>query len=280
MNSFLGGKSVSVNKFLPLILIVLLLSHLLPLSIIPANVQAASKPSVPQFTVKFIDNSYDLPPKYTTNPYTGETIQSYAGYHIKDQSIEITIKNQPFTPYTNTSGSKINLYYLIQYKGHFGEEWYPLTKEDDDVIDCYYVQSNSKATTVVSTSRFVDGYQVDFRVQAIIGNTHPGDWFSAIGHHYSIEIDAVASSDWSSIQTITIGESSSSQTPTTPPTNAYTPPYVNQTSLPESQLPDFMFHPFFLLGISALFAGLIVIVVMMFLRRHLKTATYHQAIHN
>ena len=64
---------MSVNKFLPLLLIVLLLLNLLPLSVIPTNVQAASKPSVPQFTVKFIDNSYDLPPKYTTNPYTGET---------------------------------------------------------------------------------------------------------------------------------------------------------------------------------------------------------------
>lgn len=37
------------------------------------TVQASiSKPSVPEFTVKYVDNSYDVPPTYGIDQYTGE----------------------------------------------------------------------------------------------------------------------------------------------------------------------------------------------------------------
>lgn len=42
---------------------------------------AQSKPSVPEFTVKLVDNSYDVPPTQTTDPYTGT--KTIPGYHVK-----------------------------------------------------------------------------------------------------------------------------------------------------------------------------------------------------
>lgn len=35
---------------------------------------AASTPSVPQFTVKQVDRSYDVPATYDIDPYTGKTL--------------------------------------------------------------------------------------------------------------------------------------------------------------------------------------------------------------
>ncbi|MCL2133973.1 MAG: hypothetical protein FWH37_00210 [Candidatus Bathyarchaeota archaeon] len=115
----------SANKTLTLTLVVLLLSSLLVLTITPVNVQAVSKPSVPQFNIKLIDNSYDIPPITTTyiDQYTGkENTYTENGYHVSRKTLEVTIKNQPFTPYTNATGHEINLYYVIQFKGHFGED--------------------------------------------------------------------------------------------------------------------------------------------------------------
>jgi len=60
------------SKYLTTPFIVLLLSSLLVLTISPLTVQAVTKPSIPQFTVKLIDNSYDVPAIQIKDPYTGE----------------------------------------------------------------------------------------------------------------------------------------------------------------------------------------------------------------
>ncbi|MDR2707214.1 MAG: hypothetical protein LBB87_00480 [Nitrososphaerota archaeon] len=89
--------------------------------------QAGYKPSVPQFTVKLVDDSYDVPPSTTTvtDPYTGkESIVNDPGYHISDRTIECSIKNQPFTLYEKENAyTPPALYYKIQFKGHFEEKW-------------------------------------------------------------------------------------------------------------------------------------------------------------
>ena len=56
-----------------------------------------TKPSVPEFTVKLMDNSYDVPAHNYTDPYSGKNT-TYAGYHVYNATIDITIKNQAFTP--------------------------------------------------------------------------------------------------------------------------------------------------------------------------------------
>jgi hypothetical protein len=64
------------------------------------GVSGITKPSVPEFTVKFVNASYSVT---TTNPYTGvNEIQQ-----ISNNSIEVKINNQPFD-YSN-----IQIYYIF-----------------------------------------------------------------------------------------------------------------------------------------------------------------------
>ncbi|MGD6852497.1 MAG: hypothetical protein ACQCN6_10610 [Candidatus Bathyarchaeia archaeon] len=49
------------------------------------------KPSVPQFTVKFIDTSYGTSPTPTINPYTGKTVIPKS-VHVEARAIEVRIK--------------------------------------------------------------------------------------------------------------------------------------------------------------------------------------------
>lgn len=88
-----------------------------------ASTQSIPKPSVPEFTLKYVRASYSVT---TIDPYTGaSTIQQ------KDIStIEITIKNQPFTYFFNNTN--YYLYYNIAYKGHF---------EKGNWTDLYYYHS-------------------------------------------------------------------------------------------------------------------------------------------
>ena len=67
-----------------------------------AFAQSIPTPSVPEFTVKYVDNSYDVPPTYGTDQYTGQTIIIQDGYHVDNRSIQFIIKNQPFAPYADS----------------------------------------------------------------------------------------------------------------------------------------------------------------------------------
>jgi hypothetical protein len=82
------------------------------------TVQASSipKPSVPEFSVRFVNASYSVT---TTNPYTGLSETKLTS----NNSIEVTIKNQPF----DYSGYQI--YYNIRVKPRFADNWteiYPI----------------------------------------------------------------------------------------------------------------------------------------------------------
>lgn len=86
-------------------------------------VSAMNQPSVPEFTLKYVDYSYDTPVTYGTDPYTGQTIVTNPSNHVDNRTVQIVIKNQPFTPYTDGNGIAINLFYNVRYKGSFGEDW-------------------------------------------------------------------------------------------------------------------------------------------------------------
>jgi hypothetical protein len=186
------------------------------------EVQAVSKPSVPQFTVKVVDSSHDTEPYTVTtiDEYTGkETTITHPSYHVDQRSIEFTIKNQPFTPYTNEYGNDCRLYYHIEAKGHFGGEWvwfagYPVS----------VYQSDSAYTTLSVVSQYEAGSQLDFRVQAVI----------------LYELSENSESEWSKIQTLTIpaynNEAPNQNEPTPNPT--YTSDQnETQTDLMTIQLP-------------------------------------------
>lgn len=79
-------------------------------------------------------------------------------------------------------------------------------------------------------------------------------------------------SDWSSVKTFAMPDGAllppSSQTATVPPANS---DGDNKPPSGQLQLPDSLFsNPFFMLGMGALFAGVVIAVVMIVLRRYLK----------
>jgi hypothetical protein len=91
-----------MGKYLSIILVVILAASSL-LIILSANAQTIPKPSVPEFSVQFIDSSYNI-----TDQNTGQFEQVVNG------TIQITIKNQQFTYSFNDT--IYNLYYNIRTK--------------------------------------------------------------------------------------------------------------------------------------------------------------------
>ncbi len=89
-----------INKAFSICLIALMVSGVLSACVVNAE-SAIPKPSVPEFTAKYADASYDEPSTSTsaTDAYTGkEVLTTQPEYHVQIKYIEVTIKNQPFTP--------------------------------------------------------------------------------------------------------------------------------------------------------------------------------------
>jgi hypothetical protein len=158
--------------------------------------ESIPKPSVPEFNLKFVDNSYDVPPTYSTDLYTGETVMTEAGYRAQNISVEVTIENQPFTPYEDSDGNKLKLLYQVRRKPRHGEEWISSSSNgssfSSSVASNLWSDANGillypdAPTTVFSfgfdenngTHPFYgkanlgdvpDGGEIDFQVQAFIG---------------------------------------------------------------------------------------------------------------
>lgn len=173
------------------------------------------KPSVPDFTLKYVDYSYDMPPTYGIDEYTGKTVITKSGEHVDNRTIEITIKNQAFTPFTDaSSGRAINLYYNIRCKGSFGQDWdeifgrliwYGTTTNPLAIYGYPSQDSTSQYTTVSYTLPWnvVEG-QIDFQVQALKGyveRTVEESRIIFVIYNYTVH---GAESGWSTTQTITI----------------------------------------------------------------------------
>jgi hypothetical protein len=208
-----------------------------------AFAQSITKPSVPEFTLKYTDHSYDVATTTTStkNPYNNQTTTiTVPGYHVQNMTIDLTIKNQPIPP--SIEGNKSYLLFYVRLKGHYGDDWiYPYT-----AINSYPVQSNSDYTIISfptsygTTTHYGEnieylqaGDQIDFQIKAILAY---GYNFSLCASYpvYSYDYVGVAASDWSETQTLTIGES---QTPTPSPaaTPTPTPPNFGPTSSPSPE---------------------------------------------
>jgi hypothetical protein len=202
----------------------------------PLQVRAETsipKPAIPEFNVRLIDSSYDVPATSSTDPYTGQTV-THPAYHVESRTIQVSIRNQPFTPYEITENENswtVHFLYNIRFKGHYAEEWtemflvsdgYPCQDYESNYTVFSY-QGEYSATEGMEfnagsiTTSFPAGAQVDFQVEAMIGYVHreisipvPGTGWVFTGE----------TSGWSNTQTITIGES---QTPNSSPANSPTP---------------------------------------------------------
>jgi len=206
------------------ILIFIAILTLSSLMIIKPATSQITTPSVPEFTVQLVDRSYDEPPTYQTDPYTGETVLIWAGGHVENKTFDFTIKNQPFTPYKNADGKDVELYYKIRHKGQF-EEWSTIFAPKEDVV-----QFSGSRSTFVS---FIVGEGtwggispngiVDIQVKALIGYyslvKDPYDHFTG----YSAVFTAVEESDWTNTQTIIMNDSTITISPNASPTATVSP---------------------------------------------------------
>jgi hypothetical protein len=135
-------------------------------SLVMVKATPASAQSVPEFTLKFEAHPYDVPTTYGIDPFTGKNITIEGGYHVRNESIVFTIKDQPIT----------NLFYNIRYKGHFGDGWTELysfsqysAQSPNNSPGNLSPQSNSGYTviTIPAIYPFVNGATIDFQVQAL-----------------------------------------------------------------------------------------------------------------
>jgi hypothetical protein len=107
-------RTISKTSALALILF-LALSSLTVFAVKPSTAQAIPPPSVPQFTIQFVNSSIGVP---TTNPYTGEN----STQQISNESIQLTITNQ--NNYALLSQPvNYHIYYAVRLRPHFGGDW-------------------------------------------------------------------------------------------------------------------------------------------------------------
>jgi hypothetical protein len=215
-----------ISKAIALTLtLTILLSCLPSLTVKPALANPISytppKPSIPEFTLNYTDNSYEV-----------------ADNFFQNKSIEAVIKNQP---------SFEVICYNINSKNHSSENWssYDYYSYESYVEEPYpYNGSNyTGGRLVASNSDFTvfvfgfegnngsdtynlwlgnvhDGDQIDFQVQAYTAFWAPtkevnGLTGSNVEYNF-LSVDSIG--DWSSLQTITVPEASASTSPTPTPT--------------------------------------------------------------
>ena len=167
------------------------------------------KPAIPEFTLKYADNSYNV-----------------AGNFVQNKSIEVTIKNQP---------SVYVLCYNVNSKSHLSENWTSYEYYDNSsyltpqlfipnrllawnstmtVLAFGFEGNNGSDVYNLMLGKVNDGDKDDFQVQAYIGNWFPGKVVNATAsiEYNLLNIDATG--DWSPTQTITIPSASAAPSPT------------------------------------------------------------------
>lgn len=175
------------------------------MSPLPSTTQSIiTKPSVPNFTIEVVDNSYDVKTTYTTDPYTGQTI-THPGYHVDNKTTQIKITNQAFTPYQVTINGQnwtINLFYNIHIKGHFSPDWM-FYRLHNGSSDGNLVQKYDSQYTIVSINDYLPSEgQIDIQIQALAG--YEQGIVTVPGAPGTSRVITGESSDWSSTQTIKI----------------------------------------------------------------------------
>jgi len=225
-----------------LVVLVAPLMLLLQANLVLPNTEAQiTKPSIPEFTLKYVDNSYYVPPTYGIDQYTGQTIVKQEGYLVDNRTLQFTIKNQPFTSYNDSNGNHIALYYNFRYKGTCGNDWsyYPDTSRTYGYYTGEFPDtsaSNSDFTVIMINLRALTiptGVKVEFQVQAIMGYIDIESTGMMAGGFCGF---AGERSDWSNTQTITIDANGSTSTPnTSPPQNSTSTPEPQEQEQPQSE---------------------------------------------
>jgi hypothetical protein len=245
-----------------------------------ADAQSTAAPQVPEFNVKYIVYITNVAPTTSTNPYTGQNVTTSQGGTSYNETVVFTINNQPFTPYTDSNGKYVDIYFNFRYKGHFEANWTYLPFNPDGETSTpwggwldrslpYFPQATSNYTTFVfpltnflpyGNPALPNGGQIDFQVQTQIGNiSYSSEGTQSLGDYYRF---TGQSSDWSSTQTLDINYNSNSTSPTPNPTpTAYLPP----------RNPPHLDPTYYLIPVSVIIA--IILLSLVLFRRHRKPHT-------
>jgi hypothetical protein len=121
--------------------------------------------------------------------------------------LSVTIKNQPFTPYTEADSSSVDLFYNVSWKGHDADTW---NYYHHNTYQVDYFKASSSNETFISLDLsgselggIFAGGQADIRVQALIGGyTYSRQPFYPMDV-YDVKFTG-QTSGWSSTQTIII----------------------------------------------------------------------------
>lgn len=205
--------------------------------------QTVAKPSVPQFTLNYTQQSFDVAPTYSINPYTGQSEMTKPGGSFTAKTVEVAINNQAFVPQHTADGNYTELCYYIRSKGTY-EQWITDTIYEGGNI-LYYnnsmqIPASSSNSTVLTfpLDRWdwrlkQGGGQIDFQVKAVIAN-----FYLVRSYDYYIpdwvNSEVIAEGDWSSTQTLTIPN------PSTPIPNASNSvPNPSSSTMPSPTVPEF-----------------------------------------
>jgi hypothetical protein len=243
--------------------IIIAISSLSLMMIKPAGAQSIPTPSVPQFTVKFVNASYSV---ITKNSYTG--INEI--HLINNNSIEVSIKNQPF------DSSNYQMYFNVRAKPHLADNWtevYPLesftssynangTFSYAEYISSDSPSSSSSSYTVITfpvvppdlyqasgydIQRYYSGQegqdglywaflsavppsaQIDFQVETQVGHASQmwviqHPFYPLLGGMLAPAVAYDSASGWSVSQTIIIGQTSVSSSASPSPSSTPTVP--------------------------------------------------------
>jgi hypothetical protein len=277
----------NIDKEISLLLVVILAVSSL-MMVESASAQSIPKPSVPEFTVRFVDNSYDVEPRYYYDPYTGKDVLAENGYHVQNKTIELKIRNQPLISAHDSYGNVLRLYYRVQNKGYFGGSWFdlhggggdyypdyyyigPVSPTDEYILKLYGLAGNN-GTLSLQNLDISDGGKADFRVQAFIGYVNRTKFWGILGESHE-DIFTGETSDWSNTQTLSIPDgsvSASTPSPTTPTTSA--PTSTITTTSPDANGNSITLPLNILIIIIAAILLLAVTLSVLLFSRHRKTA--------
>ena len=268
------GSTIKVSELILATLLVASSLLLVPL----ANAQSIPKPAVPEFTIRYADYSYSVPPTYGVDEYTGEKITISYGYDVINRTVLFTIRNQPFNGYYDSNGNYIQLYYHIRYKGTFGDTWsdYSTVQGNSLVFHDTLVfrASNSSYSdvSVYAYSAASSGPQgdarfsiinlpsqgkIDFQVQALIGYGKVFNANGVLGYlaEYNYNFTGQAG-DWSPTQTLSLPDGSVSISTTPGPTSIQAPNSLSPTSSPSPTMPELSWLAMISLMVSILFIAI------------------------
>jgi hypothetical protein len=258
-----------------------------------ANAQSVPTPSVPTFSLAFIDHSYDMPGRTVDDGYIGP--HYVPAHHDRNGTVEITVANQPFTPYVDANNHTVDLFFHFRCKGHLDSTW---IVTPDDGFSVTYLETSSTQYTVFSywiNEEWVGDHsgrvpnipqdgKIDFQVEAFIGysDTICTSIARRADDYHTYFVGQV--SGWSNTRTISLNDGSTSSStdqtpsPTTEPTMPDIPPndwstaYQPQPTATPNQpstyftltLPQFdWLEVAAFAAVGAVFAVLVVVIVLM-----------------